>query len=102
VQVDKKLTDIDSNAYSAIFADSSTAPKCVSPPPPLASHYRPLNPTHMHCVRADNAPQPTNRDHGTLHARRRGYEYMKDALKDVKQLKVAYEELLESLDLTPE
>ena len=27
VQVDRKLTGIDSNAYSALFADSSTSPK---------------------------------------------------------------------------
>jgi hypothetical protein len=45
------LTNLDANAYSAIFADSSTAPK-------------------------------------------RGYEYMKDALKDAKKLKAAYEEVL--------
>ena len=51
------LTDIDSDAYSAIFADSSTSPK-------------------------------------------RGYAYMKDALKDAKRLKAAYEEMMESIGLS--
>ena len=53
------MTTIDADAYSAIFADSSTSPK-------------------------------------------RGYEYMKDALKDTKKLKASYEAVLEFLGLTPE
>jgi hypothetical protein len=50
---------VDANAYSAIFADSSTSPK-------------------------------------------RGYQYMKDALNNAKELKVAYAQMLQSLGLPVE
>jgi len=141
-QVDNGLTAIDANAYSAIFADSSTSPKLVFPalcvfalrcvaegscvavgrrirpqswfarPPGSAAWFARL--IHMDGDQMGGgggrySQIPIAERDRPLHlcaltaigCHRRGYEYMKDALKDAKQLKVAYEEVRETPHSAP-